>query len=179
MSAEAEHEVVTPIGGAVRDASASSLLEDLQAEHRALADRRTKVFDVPGYSRLAVRYKAVDLKVIDKIQDRARKDGGDLAFIHAAAEIIGNCCEEVLIRDDEGKPSPLNKQLERWGDEPIRYDVRLVEALGAEGDKMKMIVESVFKVFEPETGNDVVMMDHADEIVRWIKSGSRGADEDF
>jgi hypothetical protein len=180
-----EHAVVRPIGEAVSQQS-KSLFDELKDEHAGLSEKRTKVFDMPGRERLAVRYKAIGLKMIEKYQRRAAKDDSELATIHCAADILAACCDEILVYDDEGNPQPLIDQEEcpdRWGDDPIRYDERLVEALGIEGlepgSKNRIVVESVFKVFEPDTGNDIAMMDHGDDVVKWIKSGARGSDEDF
>jgi hypothetical protein len=176
---DGEPAAIRQIGAAVRGDQTPSLADELRANRRALRGKRTTTIDLPGFPRLAVRYKAVDLQAIDKIQERARKAGTNVAYIHAAADIIGTCCEEILARDDKEDLRPLNEQRAAWGDDPIRFDERFAELLEVEHGSVRINIENVFGAFEPDTGNDIVMMDHAEEIVLWIKSGARESEPDF
>lgn len=156
-----------------------SILSELRAERQALTHKRTLDLPVPGYQRMVARYKAIDYAIIDKIEARARKSQGPMADLNAAADVLAQTCIGIFLREDNGELLPLNEQLERWGDDPIRYDARLAEAVGVEPGKARTIIHNVFGVFEVDTGNDLVLMGHQTEILRWLKQANADDDADF
>lgn len=159
----------------------NALLARLRAQHQALTEKRHLDKALPGYS-LTVRFKAIDYELIEKIQSRAAKAVGNIgprAYLNAAADILAQTCVGIFERTDDGL-TPLNELLPQWGDEPVCFDNRLAEAVGVDaGESARQVIFNVFAVDQPETGNDVVMMDLADEVVGWIKRGRGEVDGDF
>lgn len=158
----------------------SEVLARLRRQHQALTEKRWIDKPLPGYS-LTARFKAIDFAIIEKIQSRAAKAEGQVgsrAYLNAAADILAQTCAGIF---ENGDPLvPLNTLLDKWGDEPICFDNRLAEAVGVEPtDSARGVIFAVFAVDESETGNDVVMMDLADEVVGWIKRGRAEIDSDF
>lgn len=160
----------------------NSLLARLRAERQALTEKRTIDKSLPGFS-LTARFRAIDYPQIQEIQERARKaepNIGARAYLNAAADILAQMCVGVYERKPNGDLVPLNELLEKWGDDPIRFDNRLCEAVGVEpATSARGAIFAVFGVDEPDTGNDVVMMDLSDELARWVKDGHAQADADF
>lgn len=148
-----------------------TVLDGLRAKRQALGEKQTIVIDVPGYDGdLAVRY------VWRPYEDLARK-GQALAKVKSptqrdlfgAADILAECCEEVLIRV-EGHETPLSED----GD-PITFgDPRLGEALGFENPEARTRT-AVFRTFE----NDYALLSTAVRLSAWLEDTSREVDGEF
>lgn len=173
------------------DDTGSNLLDRLKAEHAQLAEKRTIDLPLPGYSALIGRFKAVGREVITDLKDRAQQVSPEeeaAASRAFDADLLINTCEGIYERNGESKLVALNTLLDEWGDEPIVFDERLAAAVGAELRELapgeaalprREIVFAIFRVDEPDTGNDVRFGQFAGNIWKWIHGGHQQADADF
>lgn len=161
--------------------SDGSLLARLKAEHKALGERRTIDLPFPDLS-LVGRFKAVGRDTIVELHDRAEKAEGARAGMDFDADLLINTCEGIFEPDGENL-TPLNTLLEEWGDEPVTFkDRRIADAVGADlpaNYTTRDIVYAVFRVHEPDTGNDLRFGQFAKRLWNWIRDGNTEADRDF
>lgn len=168
----------------------STILEELVARREQIARKRHElILDIPGYNlrgvnRLAVRYRYPEIgaKGIAAMEARALRSGLDDTILPMQIDILVQCCDEVLTRDDTG-------ELERLDPDgaPVKFDQRLaglfnIEVPEGERAKARFVCRSVFSPMFPETGEwqgDFVMTDHSQAVQAWLQRIGDETDREF
>lgn len=165
----------------------SSLLARLRAQHKALSDKPTLDLQLPGYS-LVASFKVVGQEAMMELDDRRIADqpkvGDYQASLNLSADVLIAACTGISERKPDGELVALHTMLPEWGDDPVVFDERLAELVGAElpaptDRTARSVVFAVFKVYEPDTGNDTQLGNLSAQVTRWMNTARREADADF
>lgn len=150
-----------------------NLLARLREKRAAIGAKKDVVVPIPGYDgELAVRYVwkpyeelARRGQQLQKVKDPTRRD------LLAAADTLIQLCDEVVIPSEETEDGwrPLAEE----GEDAIRYDDRLAEALGFTADTAR---ETVFATFN---GNDYAVLNTALQLSAWLQDATQEVDADF
>lgn len=164
-----------------------SLISELRADHQARAKKRTTTVPIPGYARLCARYKPISIKKVMEIQERISSDDSDIA-LSAAADLLIAMCESMVMRTEAGdvdlhQVPEIQRLKDEFGERPIVYDDQLAYIFGIDvdpkGSAARQTVIGVFRAAEPDTGNDIILNDHADNLISWVRTVRREVDTDF
>jgi hypothetical protein len=151
----------------------STILARLREKREALGVKKTVVLPIPGYEgELAVRYAwkpyeelARRGQALQKVKDPTRRD------LWAAADTLIQLCVEVVIPSEESEDGW--RGLAEDGDEPIRFDDRLADALGFDADSARATVFGVF------AANDYAVLNAALQLSAWLQDATQEVDADF
>ena len=170
----------------------ATLLDEVVARRDQIARRRHElVLDIPGYNlrgvnRLAVRYRYPEIgaKGIAAMEARAVRSGLDDAILPMQIDILVQCCDEVLTRDDAGALQRLDPDEDG---PPLKFGPRLadlfrIEIPDGEKAKARFVCRSLFSPQFPETGvweGDFVMTDHSQAVQGWLQRIGAEVDEEF
>ena len=149
-----------------------SLLERLREDRLALASAESTTIEIPGYDgELVCRYRLMEASQLEKIARRAAKLPRERRNLAVTMDSLSAACIEFETIDhrnggDAGK-------LAENGDDPIRYDDRLAEALGYTAKSAREAVLGLFG------GNEIAVLTHGAQLARWWSDASEDVDEDF
>lgn len=151
-----------------------SRLDVLKRRHAELGQERHLDLDVPQYGGdLVARYRVPRPAEINRAAKRIAKLPEDDQQVAATIDQVIVACDSMWLRVN-GELEPL----ETDNPEPVRYDVRLAEALGIEGTtSARQVVERVFS--SGGTFNVAALTRHAAHIGEWLTDTSKDLDEDF
>lgn len=149
-----------------------SLLDRLRAQRNETVDDRTCLRPIPGWHGVdvVVRYRYVPWA---QARSQATSSGRSSARTELAtmSDLLIRACVEVFARE------PGSERLERLtepGDpEPVRFDARLMAALGRE-PHAPTARASLLQAFK---GNDVAIMAEGSELLDWLRGLEAEADE--
>ena len=173
----------TPAGRASGDDSAASTngtaptpsaLDVLREKHASITVDRRVELAIPGYGDLLfARYRPVPYREIKAARKKASRRGDDPeAEVNFAARVLMDACETILYRDDPGDDLvPLHTRVESFGDEPVKFDPRLLKAVGVDDPPARPIdvVRLVFK-------NTYAVVSHFNEYEAWLRGNEDDAD---
>lgn len=154
------------------------VLDSLRTMHAARTeDRRKVLMIVPGRYRsmLAARCKPVawndQRRKVRKMQAQGDSEETELNY---GAGVIADACEEILIRPEQGAPlQPMHEVVAEFkGQEPVRFDARLAQALGIDAQGLGP-VEICRLVFD----NPSALNAYFAELDAWLKEATED-DED-
>lgn len=156
--------------------------ERLRRRYEALqAPQRTEI-DVPGYGNdLVGRYMVPDDHERKASARKLEKIGDEDRLRLASIDLLIDCCQELLYRDDEGKLHSLSED-----GSPVVFDDQLAEMLGFEAKSQRSVVRKVFTQGREDSSGQVVsefnsaaLIGHAQEVAGWIADVSQEVDADF
>lgn len=156
----------------------SSVMDLLRHRRQLRAQEITHDIDIPGYGGdLFARYHLIDGKQLNAIASRIQKTERDPAGrnLLASVDVMVAACDGLYARD-RGVERGLHEIL---GEEtPVRYDVRLAQFLGFEGElgdapTARGVVLALFN------GNDLAVMSHSSRLQRWTMGAENELDEEF
>lgn len=159
-----------------------SLLDELRARRKSFFEGRDYVeLPIPGYGgQMVARYRRIEWEVVNELVNRAQADASPRADLEAAADLLVRACEGIMVRE-EGSDGlvPLNRRVAEFGDEPVRYDIRLAETfkldplkIGGESPRARLIIQEVIP-------DDFALMAHQAKFVEWLAGVSGEASADF
>lgn len=157
------------------DAPAGSILSQLRAKRRSLAEVKTKTIAIPGYDgQLAAEYNRMPYDELSPIMTKVTKAKSPQAELNLTTDVLVRSCASILVRpEDGGELVPLNEAVPQFGDEPVRYDQRLAEACEINVEtRARLICQAVFN-------NDLALVAHANELIEWMKDSEQEESEDF
>lgn len=149
-------------------------VREMRDETRA-ADHKLEL-DIPGYydeslqaSRLVAVYRPYPVsKTEHKATEMRKMIGRAPVLLKAACDTLIDSCEQVMLRNDEGKLVPIDDE------QLIGYDVRLAEALGF-GGKVTTARQVVVEVFPTEQA----ILAQSTEVTEWLQDVTRKSNEDL
>lgn len=157
----------------VADASEGSILDTIRKKRKAMSKERRKLIDIPGYDGVLVaEYRPLPYEQMRKLLDRAAGAKDSQAELNAVTDVLVQSCVQILTRTEDGKLEPLNEAVPEFGDDPVRYDLRLAQAAEVQGERARLICQNVFD-------NDLALVDHNNDLIVWMKSSAREEDADF
>jgi hypothetical protein len=170
----------------------ASILDELVARRDEMArEKHELILDVPGYrlrgvNRLAVRYRYPEggAKALAAMESRAVQAGGEEAIVSMQIDYLVACCDEVLTRDDAGKPQRLEPDADA---PPLKFGKRLAELFRIEipeeeKAKARFVCRRLFSPGFPETGvweGDIVLTAQSQAVQAWLQSIHAQTNEDF
>jgi|GEM_PF-3385213 len=179
-------------GGEIEDApKPTSLADELAATREKLEEeRKPKLFELPGYGpKLQVKYKVVDYDSVneigDKIGEQVRSEQIDDAVLAGLSDTLAAACVGFYTERKqkvEGKVVteviPL-EEAEDLGDGPIVWgDSRLwsllrLEAREGETLRVRAAIRGILG------GDKMLVVEHAQDVTRWMERARRQVDTDF
>ena len=122
---------------------------------------------------LAALYKAIPYERIRKLERRFNKIGGSEAELNFKSAVVAEACIEILYRFEDGEEmKPMHEPVPEFS-EPVRYDDKLMRALGIPGDTLhpEQIVRLVFK-------DPLILEGHFAAYDAWRSEALKGDDEE-
>lgn len=150
-----------------------TLLGELRKKREAIAEETDLYLDLPGYDgQLIAHYKRLDYDQVRKIAERAEKSKNPNRMLFAQCDLIAEACIEILILKD-GNREPLYHAFPELGDEPVRFDNRLGQALGfdPEGSARRAVLGCL--------NNPLAVAPHHNELALWMQTAEGLEAEDF
>lgn len=158
-------------------AKAVSPLDRLKERRRKAQEERDPLdLDIPGYGgELVARYRVLSFEEMEKLQER----GGKMAQVadkeaelKITMDTIAAACVGIFLREDD-KLRPLNEVDAKFGDEPVRYDERLAEAVGVDSEgKVRVLIRRMFPT-------ELSILAHLQRISNWMEGVNDVDDRDF
>ena len=149
-----------------------SLLERLREDRLALASAESTTIEIPGYDgELVCRYRLMEASQLEKIARRAAKLPRERRNLAVTMDSLSAACIEFETVDHRN--GGAIGTLAENGDDPIRYDDRLAEALGYTAKSAREAVLGLFG------GNEIAVLTHGAQLARWWSDASEDVDEDF
>jgi len=146
-----------------------SIVQQLQAEARELADAKEVDIPVKGYegTGLTVRYHLPERgKELSDIADKVRREVKDnyTRNINIAVDTMIQLCSGIYVQPNSA-PEPVMLDPEDTG-EPVKFDIRLAGILGMEGQvtSARQIVRKLFG------NNDMAIIAHSEKLNRWFQN---------
>jgi hypothetical protein len=158
-------------------AKAVSQLDRLKERRRRAREEREPLdLDIPGYGgELVARYRVLSFEEMEKLQDRGGKmaRAADIEVeLKITMDTIAAACVGIFLRED-GKLRPLNEVDAKFGDEPVRYDERLAEAVGVDSEgKVRILIRRMFPT-------ELSIIGHLQRVSNWMSGVNDADDEDF
>jgi hypothetical protein len=161
----------------------TSLGEELAATREKLADeRKPKLFELPGYGpKLQAKYKVVDYDEVnaigDKVGEQVRAEQIDDAVLAGLSDTLVAGCVGFYT-EVNGKVVPL-EEVEDLGEGPILWgDSRLWSLLRLEAQEGETL--RVRAAIRKILGDDkMLVVEHAQDVTRWMERARRQVDTDF
>ena len=139
----------------------SSSIERIRSYRQELADETTIDINVPGYhDELKISFKAIPAVEAERIMRQITKNKGAKAA-KAACDLLIRCCDEILLKQDDGSFEAL--RTERG---PIRFEPALGEAFGFSADSAR---NAVMGLYAPNEKRDLVVVDQANTVFNWMQ----------
>lgn len=149
-----------------------NLLDELRERRAEIGSDRTMDLEVPGYDGLlVVRYRRLEWDEISKIATKTEKSKNPRRILLHQVDVLIAACEQVLIVH-EGSLKPINEAFPELGDEPVRYDVPLANALGFQAGSAREVVLGLFKL-------ELAVVGHHTDLLEFFGTSSAEADRDF
>jgi hypothetical protein len=153
-------------------------LDRLKERRRKLAEDRPPLdLAIPGYGdELVARYRVLDFDEMQKLRER----GGKMAQaqdreaeLKVTMDTIAAACVGIFCRQEDGTLKPLNEIAPEFGDEPVRYDSRLAEAVGVDSEgKVRVLILQMFPT-------ELSIIGHLGQIDAWMSGLNEADDSDF
>lgn len=150
-----------------------SVIASLRERRRKIGEVHELTLEIPGYGgELFARYHKLEFDDINRISQKARESKNPNAALFGQCDFLIQACDTLLIKKADGSTKPMHELYPELGDEPIRFDERLGQALGYEATSARKAVIGLFN-------NDLALNDQANDLVLWMKSSDREDEEDF
>lgn len=166
VEAEPEHVVADDVAPA---GPTASVLDRLRARRAELQSERTEVFEIPGYNGLRGRYGIVEWDFLKKVAKRTEKSKHPRKELYAIVDTLIESCKGIEVFDGSDW-KPMHEVF--GGDQVVRYDANLAEALGYPATSAR---EAVFGLFP----SDIAMTAHMAEVDEWMKGASEEEDDNL
>ncbi len=167
-------EDVTPANGAGK--VENNLLGELRAKRRERSKRTTVKLPIPGWSdALVAEYRVIDWDELKRIADEVEKSRSPRATLYGHVQTLVSACVGFYVKPDSKTDLvPLNETVDEFGEAPVLYDTRLVQATGIEPSepKARAILRALFD-------DDYLVTLHHNEYMEWRGEASNEEDEDF
>lgn len=157
----------------------NTLLAKLRRKRQEIGGERILFLDIPGYEdpAIVVRYRAVDWDETARIAKKLRKSKNPRADLYAQCDLLISACDEILIRipadgEEEPRLAPFSEVFPELGDEPVKFDGRLAQALGFEAQTARQAVIGVFN-------NDLAVSGQHQDLMVWLQDSSTETERDF
>lgn len=154
----------------------ASMMDQIRAQHKKLADSQDTIISVPGYEELlAVKYRVLDVqREINDINRRTSREFSDpiVAALYSTLDAMARACVEIFaVRGDDNVPLS-----EAFGPDtpPIRYDQKLAEFMDFKD--VETAREVILRLFAE---NEPMIMDHGIRLNRWMTNTSRQVNDSF
>jgi len=170
-------------GQALDDVSPKSLGDELVATRERIKEgAKPKLFELPNYGRkLMVEYRVVDYdeasEVGENVTAQVRSEQIDDAMYAGLVDTLARACVGFFTERD-GQTVPLEEaaKLEggaiRWGDDRLVSLLRLQASAGEKLTTRQIILQAF--------GDDkLLVLDHAQEVTRWMERARRSIGSDF
>lgn len=148
-----------------------SILGDLRQSRRGIgANAKPLDLIVPGYKdRLVIRYRWQPLeRLASTAASLSKIDNPTTQHVAAAADVLGECCAEVLVRvNGELKPLSTNEV-------PVTFSDGERLSFALDFEKVESRRECVRAVF----ANDYALIDQAFKVMSWLEDTSRKVSEE-
>jgi hypothetical protein len=158
---------------------APSVLDKLREKRNEIAEGRTVELAIPGYGdTLVARYRAIPYREVTKARKKnAKRSGSDPdAELRFGTSMLARACDAMLVRPDEdGGLVELQTTVPEFGDEPVRYDKRLAEAVGMD-PAMANSASAVIRFVFGADDSTWALMRHAEAYEEWLASNETDAD---
>lgn len=158
MSTETTEPVVTDEGGPAEMSARQSVRDRIRAQRDELIQQDSLDLMVPGYADLAVRYRALPDREMEKFAEKVNKTK---AGIRAGCDLLAAACVCILVRADEGGEL---EPLEDDDGTPLRFDEGFAEFMGINSKTVREIVLQTFSV----GGQTLAHMEHALALQKWM-----------
>jgi hypothetical protein len=171
-------------GGEIEGAEKpASLREELSAiRQKATEERKPKLFELPLYGpKLQVKYRVVEYDALNeiggKVGEQLRAEQIDDPVLAGLTDTLVAACVGFYTERD-GKIVPLEEAEEleggpiRWGDERLWNLLRL-EAAPGETLRVRAAIRQIFG------GDKMLVIEHAQDVTRWIERARRQVNADF
>jgi hypothetical protein len=167
------HDAPTPQGAK----PAETQLDRLKERRRKVRETRDPLqLEIPEYGgELVAAYRVLGWEEMTKLREKGNQMAAandPEAELKVTMSTIAAACVGFYVRQDDGDLKPLNETVESFGDEPVRYDSRLAEALGIDTDRVWVVIREMFPT-------DLSIISHLAEISRWMESSRSEDDADF
>lgn len=161
----------------------TSLGDELAATREKLAEEREpKLFELPGYGpKLQVKYRVVDYDSVneigDKVGEQIRSEQIDDAVLAGLSDTLVAACVGFYTEVD-GKVIPLEEAEDlgegpiRWGDQRL-WDLLRLKAQEGETLRVRAAIRGVLG------GDKMLVVEHAQDVTRWMERARRQVDTDF
>ncbi len=170
---EGDEGAVASSNGDVAKAGEGSILNAIRSKRQAMSKDRKTIIDIPGYDGMLVaEYRVIPYDQMSKLMNKAASAKDSQGELNAVTDVLVRACHQILVRDESGKLEPLNEAVPEFGDDPVRYDLRLAQAAEVTGDRARLICQNVFN-------NDLALVDHNNTLVEWMKSSEREEADTF
>jgi len=161
----------------------TSQLERLKQRRRKLAEERRPLDlaipgweDIEGWGTLVGRYRVLDYEELEQLKKRGMKMARTQdpeTELKITIDTIAAACVGIFCRQENGTMKPLNETDPAFGDEPVRYDERLADAIGADAEgKVRTLIRQMFPT-------ELSIFGHLERIDGWMSGINQGDDEDF
>jgi hypothetical protein len=155
-----------------------SLLDSLRQKHQRIVESlEGGYFDLPGFDGdLVAKYRVLNVRgdiasISNRVAKQTKKELEQVLF--AGLDLLARACEEIfVIKDNKRVPFALALGPE---EPPVRYDRRLAELLNLEpaDDSSRSVILAIWGQNEP------MIMEHVQEVSRWMSDTTKKADETF
>lgn len=164
--------------------TAESLADELVSTREKIKEgAKPKVFELPNYGRkLMVKYKVVDYDEVTEVGERVaaqvRNDEIDDAMYAGLVDTLISACVGFYRGNQDGEEVSLEEAagLEggaiRWGDDRLASLLRIQSPAGEKLTARQVLLQ----VFGD---NKLLVIDHAQEVTRWMERARRNVANDF
>ena len=158
---------------AIQDPEPESLLEQLAAKHRQLADTKECYIPVPGYDKepplLLVCYRLIEGNEVARMGEKIKRETRNQwdRQVKIAVDTFIMTCKGFYVDAGDGDVKPLTFK----GEHIVRFDGDLAEALGFVNElPEEFTARSV--VFALFNNNDAAIAQHSFYLNRWFSDTS-------
>lgn len=168
----------------------ATILDELVARRQAMArEDHELILPIPGYGveghELVVRYRYPEggAQAIAAMEARAVQRGGEAAIVNMQIDYLVACCDEVLLRDDNGGLRSLDPDAPT----PLKFGKRLAELFQIEipeeeKARARFVCRSMFSPGFSHTGRwegDMVLASQSQRVQGWLTAIHAQTNEDF